>query len=613
MPSPLERLLVIGSIALLTACGGGGGGSNSAPPVTSTDRQTVVAGTVTGLSGVTVDGVSYGDNATSVALDIDPRTATPATMADVKVGQQVEVQVDANNQATTVLVRANVIGAIDSINLTTSSFTAVGQTIEVVATGAGATMFEGVDDLAGLKPGDLVEVHGTLGSSGNIVATRVELKPSDGVVRVRTSGLVSNLDTSAKTFTLGALTIDYSSATLVPPDATLANGVLVFGFSDQLPSGGRLVAKAIRVAREPALGAHHVIVSGLVTNASPDGKTFMVDGISVDASAAQITGPNNPTLADIKNLVFVRVEGALNGSGSSLVLDATSVTIIPAADQRIILLVGQVTDFVSVSSFQVRATPVDASTATFVNGSATDLSDGAFVIVKGHVNGAVVQADQVTFQNPPQNVTFHLLGTVGNFSSTAGTFTLLGIPMTLASNVTFDNGTQATFGNGDLVEVTGMFNGTTFMVTVVRFVTPAPLLVLVSGTISDLTSTGFTINGASIGIDSSTVITGGPLADGQFVQVQAHCTATTVSGSTDCPLVATRVEVIAPIATARLIGQITDFVSQADFKVQDQSIDATDATFTNGAATDLGNGKLVRITGNLSGGKVLATNVQFLP
>jgi len=612
MPSPLKRLLVVGSIALLAACGGGGGGSNSAPPVTSAN-QTVVAGTVTGLSGVTVDGVSYGDNATSVAMDVDPRAATPATMADVKVGQQVEVQVDANNQATTVLVRANVIGTIDSINLTASSFTAVGQTIDVVASGAGATMFEGVNGLAGLNVGDLVEVHGTLDSSGNIVATRVELKPSDGVVRVRTSGFVSNLDTTAKTFTLGALTIDYSSATLVPPDATLANGVLVFVFSDQLPSGGKLVAKAIRVAREPALGGHHVIVSGLVTNASSDGKTFMVDGISVDASAAQVNGPNNPTLADIKDLVLVRVEGTLNGSGSSLVLDATSVTIIPASDQRVILLVGQVTDFVSASSFQVRGTPVDASTATFVNGSATDLKNGAFVIVKGHINGAVVQADQVTFENPPQNVSFHLLGTVSNFSSAAGTFTLLGIPMTLASNVTFDNGTQATFGNGDLVEVTGMFNGTTFMVSDVHFITPAPVLVFVSGTISDVTATGFTINGASIGIDSGTVIVGGPLADGQFVQVQARCTATTVSGSTSCPLVATRVEVIAPIATARLIGQITDFVSQASFKVQDQSIDATDATFTNGSATDLGNGKLVRITGNLSGGKVLATNVQFLP
>src|SRR5882672_10127491 len=191
MTRRLRQLLVICSVALLAACGGGNGDD----VVIHNSDQTVVAGTVTGLGGVTVDGVTYGDNATTVAMDVDPRAETAATMADIKVGQQVEVQVDNNNQARKVLVRANVIGTIDSIDLTGSSFTAVGQTIRVVASGDGATMFEGVDGLAGLKVGVLAEGPGTLNSGGNFAAPGFKPNRGAGVGGGRPGGWVTNLNT----------------------------------------------------------------------------------------------------------------------------------------------------------------------------------------------------------------------------------------------------------------------------------------------------------------------------------------------------------------------------------------------------------------------------------
>lgn len=590
--------------ASLAACGGGTGETTTRRAAVD---ATVVAGTVTGLGQFAVDGATYDVADATVGVELDAAAETAASVAALKVGQQVEVQT-ADGRAAKVLVRATVVGAVEGVDAANARFTAVGQTLHVTET----TVFEGVSGLAELRVGDRVEVHGTLNAGGEVVATRVEVRPADATVRVRAAGLAAEHDAAAKTFKLGALVVDYAAATVKPEGATIGNGVPVLVYSDQLPSGGRLVARAVRVALKPALEGRRFVIGGLVTEAAADGKTFKVNGIAVDASAAEVLGPGNPTFADIRNMTLVRVEGAFTTRGGAVELKATRVWIVPAAERRRIVLLGQVTDFVSAASFKVRGTPVDGSAAALRNGSAADLKDGAFVLVKGRIAGDIVRAEEITFLTPPAGQVFRLSGVVSDYDAAAGTFKLLAIPMRLATDAVFEGGTRADFGNGDWVDVTGSFDGTAFVVTRVRFkpALPAPLAIVLTGTVADLTATGFKLNGTAIAIDSATRIEGGPLANGQFVVVHARCAA--ASAMPSCELVATRIEVQREVAAARLIGPISDFVSRSDFRVQGQRVNASAASFVGGTEADLANGVHVHVAGDLSGGVVLASRLAFL-
>ncbi|MCX8005052.1 MAG: DUF5666 domain-containing protein, partial [Burkholderiaceae bacterium] len=309
--------------------------------------------------------------------------------------------------------------------------------------------------------------------------------------------------------------------------------------------------------------------------------------------------------------VVIRPSFTLGGSGGAVVLKAQRVWIVPAAEGRRIVLTGQVTDFASAASFKVRGTPVDGSAAMLRNGTAADLREGAFVMVKGRIAGAVVRAEEIAFLTPPLGQEFRLAGIVHDYDPAAATFRLLGIPMRLAGDAVFEGGTRADLGNGVRVEVSGRFDGTAFVVAKVRFKPqPAALSIVLNGSIADLTATGFKLNGTAVAIDAATRIEGGPLANGQFVEVHARCVAAAMPS---CDLIAVQIEVQRDVAGARLYGPITDYLSRADFRVQGQRIDASGAQLVGGSEADLGNGVLVRVSGELRGGVVRASRVTFLP
>jgi hypothetical protein len=625
----MNWIAAIVAATLLVACGGGeapGTATTSTstsavtPPTASTPNpntpvdpasaEATVSGTVTGFaSTVAVDGVDYTARAdATVALDIDPRAETAATMADVKLGQQVEVALDTSGLATKLFVRAAAIGPVESIDLNGASFKVLGQTIKVVTTGDAKTVFEGIEDLSKLKVGDFTEVHGTLDATQNIVATRVEVKPAAGVIKVRAGGIAKMVDATKKTFKLGELTINFTSAVVMPDGAKVENDVFVYVYSDQLPTAGNLVAKAVRVVKMPTLEGRRLHFGGLVTEAVKD-KKFKVNGLAVDATDAEIKGGQNASITSITLLALVRVEGTLTVPATGPVLKATRIWVIPASEQRRVVLTGQVSGFTKLADpFTVRGVPVKVDMATnYKGGKVDDLKNSAFVTVVGRIDKDHVIADEVRFDTPPRGMEFKLFGVVSGYNAMTGEFKLLGISMKLAPNAVFEGGVKAEFSNDDVVEVKGAFDGTVFLVGKVEFksgvITPS---IYLEGAITNVTLTGFTLNGATIKIDANTVIKNGPLANNQRVEVRAQLVGADV--------VAREVEVQVPSATARLMGPVTD-VKPADktFVVRGQLVTWSATTvFKGGVATDLSNGDWVKVEATLAGGKVNATTISFL-
>jgi hypothetical protein len=61
-----------------------------------------------------------------------------------------------------------------------------------------------------------------------------------------------------------------------------------------------------------------------------------------------------------------------------------------------------------------------------------------------------------------------------------------------------------------------------------------------------------------------------------------------------------------------LSAALTDVQSIADFRVRGVTIDATSAVFAGGTSAELANGRRVKVTGSVSGRRLIATKVEFL-
>jgi hypothetical protein len=601
-------LLLAAGLAL-TACGGGGGaGGTGATASTTQSTKEVTAGTVTGFGSVIVDGVKYDDGSATVSIENDSASPKSGALSELRLGMRVEVSSNNGTSADTVVVGSEVIGQITS--LAADGFVVAGQTVKITTTDP-ATVFEGVANLAGLAVNDLVEVHGTRDASGNIVATRVERRDPTTTAFVRVVGTIAGLDTTAKRFTIGGLTVTYDATTrILPAGTTLADGLRVAVWSDAAPSGNTLAARTLVVRRSGLSENDKARIGGLVRNLDFAAKTFVVDGISVDASGATFA---NGTAADLANGRYVRVRGTFSGG----VMKATEVRYVRNQGDASVDLSGAITDFVSSASFKVRGVPVDASGTgvTFTGGDASGLANGVVVHVTGQVSANVVKATAIEFPTTPDGSVRSFAGVVSNYASTAGTFTLFNIGMKLSDTASFKNadGTAAArsdFGNGDRVLVRGSFAAGVFTVSAVVFGGGPSVVIDNVGGLAydvDLNAGVFRLNGTLVRLGGTTSFQGtrSNLRNGVQVEVQG----TIVNGE----LVAGLVTIKGPDdgVTAQARGDITDFVSVSSFRVAGQRVDASAATFSNGTAADLANGRSVEVKGPVVAGVLKAASVEL--
>jgi hypothetical protein len=379
------------SAAIIVACGGGA--TSDAPTTTSGSAAAtaVSIGAISAFGSVFVNGHEFATDH-ALVFDDDAGTTGPSTAA-LEVGMVVDVKAAATSTAAHPVadelhLHPLARGVVDAADLTASTLTVMGQTIQVSA----ATLFSdqrsclvaatnpcaAVAGLSGLDAtsgsgaaaiaGSFVTVHGYLfgGSGGaNIVATLIavaDAAAANTTTRYKAEGQVNAIGLT--TITVGELQVDLSHATCRVKGAVAACAsaysvgqvVSVYGTTAPALPALHFSADGARL-NSPLLvqtvGAS-VEVEGRVASVSTTPAAFVIRGIAVDASALP-AGSALPAIGDT-----VEVQGAIGADGKTVVAstlkllgqaahgqryglegDATVVSALSAADTFSVSVLGQ--------------------------------------------------------------------------------------------------------------------------------------------------------------------------------------------------------------------------------------------------------------------------------
>lgn len=429
------------------------------------------AGAVTGFGSIIVDGKRWDVRDARIETQVDP--AQPAVLAEVKLGQRVEIDFQISGTARTVRIEANVIGRVSAIADSGTGFTVAGQAVRVNenASEGPVTVFVGYDTVSEMRSDDVVEVHGaprydTAFGGYLIDATRVEKLASLPAGLIRVAGVAEGVANGI--FRVGRLTVNTSSATVfAPAGSSPTNGgrVVVWG-REPIGNGPSMAADFVRTRVTPTpSGAGEV--SGAISRLDSAQLSFEVNGIRVAARDATVIS-SGPALA---SGVYVSVTGTFLADGS---LKAAEIRVRdkPPGDAQVELK-GVVTDLSSSGEITVRGVTVDAGTVP-VNGCGnTLLATGQFLEVKGKIINNVVTAVSVDCTTtPPPDATLAFKGTAEKVDVDQRTFTLKPADAsqrvaTWSDTTLFVDVTPATLA-GKSVEVEGYIRGNALVATKVK-------------------------------------------------------------------------------------------------------------------------------------------------
>jgi hypothetical protein len=368
----------VGAASLLAACGGGG---DSAGEAGAEGAENFTTGPITGFGSIIVGGIRFDDK---LALIVD-EDGNRATTDDLKLGRIIDIdsrrvdRAELRAVALRIALGGALVGPVSAVDSANTTLTLLGQTVLVTT----STVFDEsiAGGLAGVTAGQVYEVHGLFDPANRrFVATRVE--PAAGATEYRLRGLVSELDTTAKTFKIGSELINYAGVPNADVPSTLANGQLVRVRMQTAQVNGAWVATRLRHgvrSFEPRPEAH---VEGVIT-AFTSAEAFEINnGLKVDATNARFPDGKTGVVLGAR----VEVEGAIvNG-----VLVATEVSLRERRDPLLRLLEfrGEMTRLnTAAKTFALRGLTISyAGPVVYRNGTEASLADGKLVEVKGTIS-----------------------------------------------------------------------------------------------------------------------------------------------------------------------------------------------------------------------------------
>jgi hypothetical protein len=255
-----------------------------------------------------------------------------------------------------------------------------------------------------------------------------------------------------------------------------------------------------------------------------------------------------------------------------------------------------------------------------------DLRIGMVVTLTGSDDGTVGVASQVVYDNEIKGPVSGLADVPG-FAGVKQSFSVFGADVVVdVADTTFDDSDApgfsfATLAEGDIVEVSGLFDSSNTLVASYIEKTddldPGNSEVELKGTPDAGTDAGvgesFTINGVTVNIVAGTDLSdlpGNRVTDTQFIEVKG----TLVTTGPDI-IDAIRIEpedgdMDSEDGEASIEGFVTDFINNSSFRVSGQQVDATGAEFEP-AGLVLSNDLRVKVEGTIINGTLNAEKVEL--
>ena len=267
-------------------------------------------------------------------------------------------------------------------------------------------------------------------------------------------GPVAAVDVAASTLTVLGQVVDVSTSTVFSdslsaglPAVAVRAVVEVHGLVNA--ATGHITATRI----ESATGATAYKLRGTVAALDSTAKTFMINGTLVSYAGLAVSA----VPATLANGVTLRVVLATAQSGGVWVAQSLGLKRTKPQDSEAAEVRGRITAFTSSASFSVDGLVVDASAASFPDGS-SGLALGVAVEVQGKTSNGVLLARRVEIESShlgDDDHAWHLFGAITAVNAAARTFVVRGTTVSYGDATTYVNGSLADLLVGRKLHVKG--------------------------------------------------------------------------------------------------------------------------------------------------------------